>query len=306
MDKFVFVVLHYKTEKDTMECVESIKKLEFKNIEIVIVDNGSKNGTGENLRELYKEDNNIYVIIEKRNWGFAQGNNIGFKYAKYELKADYICTINNDTIIKQVDFVERCINVYSKEKYYVAGPDVISLIDGGHQSPFGFHLKSMKIAIKDMTYNYIKLISYYLFIDEKFTKFIENRRKKRKNQEKKCKNKKTIKNNQILNENIGMLNGCCIIFSKLYIDKYDGFYPKTFMYGEESILFILCRKLKMKMVYSPNIKIFHKEGSSTKNSYKDRKKRIFFYKHSAKSSRLIVKLIWKKNNKVYLENQLKI
>ena len=52
MDKFVFVILHYKTEKDTIECIESIKKLSYKNIEIVIVDNGSQNGTGENLKNL--------------------------------------------------------------------------------------------------------------------------------------------------------------------------------------------------------------------------------------------------------------
>lgn len=301
MDKFVFVVLHYKTEKDTIECIESIKKLSYKNIEIVIVDNGSQNGTGEDLKNLYKTNKNIHVIIEKKNWGFAQGNNIGFKYAKDELKADYICAINNDTVINQCDFVEICIRLYSEEKYYVAGPDVISLIDGGHQSPFGFHLTSKKAAIKDVIYNYMKLISFYLFIDKIVTKFIDARRKKRKN----IGGKIIIKEKHVLKEDIGMLNGCCIIFSKLYIEKYDGFYPKTFMYGEESILFILCKELGMKMLYSPEIKIFHKEGSSTKESHKDRKKEIFFYKHSAKSSRLVLKLIKKRNDKIYLENQLK-
>ena len=301
MDKFVFVILHYKTEKDTIECIESIKKLSYKNIEIVIVDNGSQNGTGENLKNLYKTSKNIYVIIEKKNWGFAQGNNIGFKYAKYELKADYICVLNNDTIINQYDFVETSIRFYLEEKYYIAGPDVISLIDGGHQSPFGFHLTSKKAAIKDIIFNYIKLISFYLHVDKQFSEFISKRRKKNK-----CIYEKTIIEKKCdLKDDIGMLNGCCIIFSKLYIENYDGFYPKTFMYGEESILFILCKELGMKMLYLPEIKIIHKEGSSTKYSHRNRKKEIFFYKHSIKSSKLVLKLIKKRNNKTYLESQLK-
>lgn len=43
--------------------------------------------------------------------------------------------INNDTLIKQKDFIDILIGKYKVSKYGVLGPDVISLIDNGHQNP---------------------------------------------------------------------------------------------------------------------------------------------------------------------------
>ena len=50
MDKIVYVILHYYTIEDTRKCVESIiEKEKDNNYEIVVVDNNSPNGTGEEL-----------------------------------------------------------------------------------------------------------------------------------------------------------------------------------------------------------------------------------------------------------------
>ena len=65
----------------------------------MIVDNGSSNNSGKLIDSKYKDMSNIHVILLKDNLGFAKGNNIGFQYAKKELNCDFICMLNNDTIL---------------------------------------------------------------------------------------------------------------------------------------------------------------------------------------------------------------
>ena len=67
-NKFAFVILHYYTVDDTVECVNSIKELENynNNVEIVIVDNASPNGSGKEIKEKYENDKKIHVILSER------------------------------------------------------------------------------------------------------------------------------------------------------------------------------------------------------------------------------------------------
>ena len=83
--EFAFVILHYMTKQETIDCVASIlekTKAEPMKVSIVIVDNASANGTGRELQQLYQGAENIYVILNPENLGFAQGNNVGFEFAK--------------------------------------------------------------------------------------------------------------------------------------------------------------------------------------------------------------------------------
>lgn len=59
--RFCFVILHYMTAFDTIECIESIKLLNTV-CQIVVVDNASNNGSIETIEEKYSEDKNIYII----------------------------------------------------------------------------------------------------------------------------------------------------------------------------------------------------------------------------------------------------
>lgn len=95
------------------------------------------------------------------------------------------------------------------------------------------------------------------------------------------------------NEQINVqLHGACLIFSPLYVSKFDGLYDKTFLYMEEDILFYTMQKENYKTLYSPDIKIIHKEDGSTDFVYKENsKKRRFIYKNLIKSSRIYLDYI---------------
>ena len=74
-----FVILHYRAAEMTRTCVERIRALNGSNY-IVIVDNASPNGTGELLAEEYAGEDNITVLLNQENAGFARGNNLGIRW----------------------------------------------------------------------------------------------------------------------------------------------------------------------------------------------------------------------------------
>ena len=298
MSKFVFVILHYVNIEDTHECIECIKKLSYDNWEIVLVDNCSPDGSGKKLEEEYKNEKEIHVILNDKNLGFAKGNNKGFIYAKNILKADFICQINNDTLIEDENFIEKIIHYYEKEKYYIAGPDVISLINHNHQNP-AIKFQTFKETIKLTIENIIRLFGYFSGTIDNIDKTYKNRQKKKKE------NKKI----NTCDENIKKvsdyaLNGACWIYSPDYINEFNGMYSKTYMYGEELIMFYICKQLELNYAYIENTYIIHKEGSSTKKVFNSKEKGIFFFSHATKSSFLLLWIMIRKNNKKYLRKQL--
>lgn len=112
MKKVAIVILNYKNSKDTIECVESLERISYKNFEIVIVDNDSRDGSIELLKNQFKDKH--IILDSKKNGGFAYGNNVGIKYA-LKNGADYILLINNDTTVEE-NFLDVLVETAEKDK----------------------------------------------------------------------------------------------------------------------------------------------------------------------------------------------
>jgi len=97
--KVFIIVLHYQNWDDTNKCLDSLKKIDYDNFEIMVIDN------------------------DKENRGFAKGNNIGIKQA-LEKRADYILLLNNDTIVDP-DFLKKLVEAgKNNEKAGILGPTI--------------------------------------------------------------------------------------------------------------------------------------------------------------------------------------
>ena len=88
------IILNWNNCHDTIACVESCQKLTDSNFRIVIIDNGSTDGSEDVLRSTLPE---IEIIQTGTNLGFAGGNNVGSRFA-VESGADYIWLLNNDAV----------------------------------------------------------------------------------------------------------------------------------------------------------------------------------------------------------------
>ena len=95
--KIVFVILHYLAIDETYKSVDSIeKKIDTDMYKIVIVDNASPDKSGALLKEHYKNDDHVEVLLNQENLGFARGNNVGFRYAEKTWNPSYIVLMNNE------------------------------------------------------------------------------------------------------------------------------------------------------------------------------------------------------------------
>ena len=96
MNRVAIVVLNYKGIQDTIECVASLLNQTYKSYTIVIVENGSNDGSAEKLKELQKKHKDfIHVLYNEKNLGFDGGVNTGIRWG-LEHAYDYIALFNND------------------------------------------------------------------------------------------------------------------------------------------------------------------------------------------------------------------
>jgi GT2 family glycosyltransferase len=93
--KVTAVVLNWNGTDDTVRCVRSLAAVQHPGLEIVVVDNGSRVGPQQALREQGLE---VPVVSTGINLGYAGGNNAGIRYA-LERGADFVWILNHDTEI---------------------------------------------------------------------------------------------------------------------------------------------------------------------------------------------------------------
>jgi hypothetical protein len=131
------IILNYNQIKVTCEFIESTQKLTYKNFEIILVDNASREDPSETIKIKYPH---VRLIINKTNLGFTGGNNVGIKAAK----GDYYFIVNNDTevtenlleaLLEPFD-QDKSIGVVSPKIRFFSNPDVIQYAGFTEVNPF--------------------------------------------------------------------------------------------------------------------------------------------------------------------------
>jgi GT2 family glycosyltransferase len=89
------VVLNWESYEDTAECLQSLRSISYPNFETVVVDNGSTDGSREQLMEEFEW---CTFVLNDENRGFASGNNPGIE-AVLSDGVDYVLLLNNDTVV---------------------------------------------------------------------------------------------------------------------------------------------------------------------------------------------------------------
>lgn len=122
MNKLISVVIvNWNGKKFLKECLSSLIVQDYKNIEIILVDNNSKDGSVEYIKKNFPKTK---IIVNKGNLGFAEGNNVGYKYAT----GDYILFLNNDTKVTN-NFISELVKVLEGDKKIGGAQSKILLMD---------------------------------------------------------------------------------------------------------------------------------------------------------------------------------
>jgi len=153
------IVLNYNAGELLLNCIESIKKSAYKNLEIIVVDNISTDKSQKICKEKYPD---IKLIQNDENFGYCEGNNIGIR----EAKGDYIIILNPDTIVES-SWIEELISAYNKfgdglyqPKFFSLDEKLVLQSTGNMLHIFGFGFARDKGKIDDKKMEAIEKINY--------------------------------------------------------------------------------------------------------------------------------------------------
>jgi GT2 family glycosyltransferase len=93
-------------------CLESLRKTRYNNYRVLVVDNGSKDGSVEMIREIFPE---VEIIALPKNLGYAKANNFGIVYA-LKRGAKYIVLLNNDTQILDPLWLHLAVKILERHE----------------------------------------------------------------------------------------------------------------------------------------------------------------------------------------------
>ena len=138
--KVGIVILNWNRTDDTLACVQSLRRMQYANYEVVLVDNASHDDSVSRLRTAFPE---IHLIANPENLGFAQGNNVGIAHLLAQ-GCEYVMLLNDDaevgpdTISRLVEYAEHHpdVGIVGPTICYFAEPRVIWSA-GGAVTPHG-------------------------------------------------------------------------------------------------------------------------------------------------------------------------
>ena len=153
------IILNYNAGELLLNCIDSIFKTNYSDIEVIIVDNASKDKSHLKCKE---EFNKVILIENKENLGYCEGNNVGIRRAKGE----FIVILNPDTIVSQNWLIEL-LSAYTITGDGLYQPKILSLYEnnviqstGNMLHLFGFGFARDKGISDNNQRNKIEQIGY--------------------------------------------------------------------------------------------------------------------------------------------------
>ena len=246
--KVAIIMLNWNSWKKTIECLESLYLIDYPSYEIILVDNGSKDGSVGKIMEyaagkirvgskffqfdttnkplnLIKPtspsrfNKELILIQNKENQGFAEGVNIGLRLIQKH-PPDYVLLLNNDIVVGKRFLIELINSAEASPKIGVAGPTIYYYDNQTTVAFAGENLTLWKVKGKEYT-----------------TKSINPRE-------------------------VDKIEGSCMLIRKSLLDKIGLLYPKFWAYWEETDLCFRAKKAGFKVVYLPKSEVWHKVASS--------------------------------------------
>src|SRR3990172_7762179 len=94
---FVYiVVVNWNGWQHTVRCLDSLRRLDYPNYRVIVVDNGSTDGSRERIRAAHPDTE---LVEAEKNFGFGGGANIGIR-AALDSGTDYVWVLNNDIVVE--------------------------------------------------------------------------------------------------------------------------------------------------------------------------------------------------------------
>lgn len=256
------MLLNWNGEEDTIECLDSLKSLNYPNFEVFLVDNDScENSVNSIVDYLDNDEYYNYVLVEKKhldtfvrtddsnlifilndsNAGFAGGNNVALNYVKDNYPSGYVMLLNNDTIVTD-DLLDALVEKFNES-------DDIGFVGVNH---YYYHDRN---TLQTVGGGLIDLVHGECMAVTEFGKY----------------------------EEFDFLTGSCVFMSCDVLRDVGVMSEDYFMYWEDVDWSTRARLKGYKLKISDNGCIYHKEGASIKSLsriYYHTRNRILYMKRN--------------------------
>ena len=255
--KIFVIILNWNNKDLTLECLQSLQKIKLppkSQVSFLVVDNGSTDGSVKEIKKAFPQ---VLLLENKKNLGYAEGNNRGMERA-LEKGTDYLLVINNDIEVDE-NFLVQLIKVAEKEKKAGLFSPKIYFAPG-----YEFHKKRYQKDDRGKVIWYAggiidwdNILSPHRGVDEvdkgQYDKVVET----------------------------DYASGSCLLIRREVLKKIGLFDKKLFMYWEDSDLSQRARMAGWRVLYVPQARVWHKVaassaiGSSLNDYYLTRNRLLF-------------------------------
>lgn len=227
MEPLVGIILvNYNNSQDTIECIETLSLVTYKNKHLIVVDNGSSDDSLIILKK-YEKKGDFKLISAEINNGFSAGNNIGIRKAK-QLMCQYILLLNNDTLVDK-DFLTHLMQFHEKNEDCMVSTAKIYYANTNNKIWYaGGDINKVTGKVRHYRYNEIEY---------------------------------SKENNKAIN--VTFASGCCLCFNICILKNIGMLDEDYFLYHEDVDFCCRIKKAKLKIYYIPKAIIYHKVSSST-------------------------------------------
>ena len=236
MEKVSIIIISYNVRSYLAHAIDAIIKSEYKELEIIVVDNNSYDGTCEYLKEHYDNISSINIISNKENIGFGKAVNQAAKIAT----GKYFLILNPDTIIEEETISELVYYLYNNKNVGMVGPKILTS-DGTLQLACKRSFPTIKVALPKI-----------LGLDRIFP-----------NSKWAGKYNLTYLDPEEIHA-VDAISGSCMLIREETFKKLNGFDEQFFMFGEDLDLCTRIWENGLEVHYVPKTKIIHYKGQSVK------------------------------------------
>lgn len=216
------IVLNWNGRNDTLECLASLARAAGPSMRVVVVDNGSTDGSQEAIRRAYPD---VTLLETGTNLRFAGGNNAGIRFALGH-GAEQVMLLNNDTTVDP-EFLEVMTaalqaspgaGIVAPKILYFSDPDRLWYA-GGEISFWTGTMRHRGIRLRD---------------DGRFDVPCET----------------------------AYATGCCFLAARSTVEKVGELDESYFMYAEDADWCMRARRAGFRIVYEPRARVWHKVSVS--------------------------------------------
>jgi GT2 family glycosyltransferase len=209
-------------------CLESLLKIDYHNVDVIVVDNNSEDGSPKAIAESFPK---VQIMRNSENLGFAEGCNVGIRQAMKSGSA-YVWLLNNDTL---VDRQSLTFLVRAAEKDNSIGMTGSKIYEYDYPNI---------IRCAGMTINWFRgetdLIGWHQLDEGQFNNYSD----------------------------VEGLEGCSLLISRRVCEEVGLMDKDYFVYGEEIDWCVRARLRGFRCTFVPESIVFHKGGASSGEAYR--------------------------------------